>query len=67
MDMIFAYTALYDRYSAAETTLSNDFACSSCNFSNERMVSIFGYPHEVVLDIVDRMPAGLVINHPSHL
>ena len=55
MHMILTHMTAHNRYIKGLTALANQIPGPQCHLTSQNMVPIFRNPHEVVLNIIDRM------------
>jgi hypothetical protein len=55
MHMIVGNMALHDFNVLCLANLPNQIPCSHCNVAPKDWLAVFGYPNDVVLDIIDGM------------
>ncbi len=63
MHMVTTDVALQDGDFSAGTDLADNVACPFRRFSPQHLVAIFRHPHEVILNVVDRMRSLPILRH----
>src|SRR5689334_22832054 len=65
VDMVNTDMALHDGDVSAQAQLADDFARSFSNFRSQYLVTVFGHPHEVILDVIRRVWPFAILWHSS--
>jgi hypothetical protein len=65
MDVIHTDMPCHNLNVAAQAHLAQDLARSFGHFTAQNLVSIFRDPHQVILDVVDRMGSFVIVWHVS--
>ncbi len=63
MHMIGAQIAFHNCDFTAHTDLSNDVACAFGDLAPQHLVTVFGNPHQMILNVVHGMRALAIVGH----
>ena len=63
MPMVGAQMAFHNRDFTAHTDLSDDVACAFGDLAPQHLVTVFGDPHQMILNVVHRMRSLAIVGH----
>src|SRR5882724_6713264 len=63
VNMVTAEMTFQDGHLSTRTDLADNFSRSFGGFAAQHLIAVFGYPHKVILNIVDRMRSLAIVGH----